>query len=57
MKKTERTVKQQVASAHATLYVILAIVMLLGVDTHWVFALISITCFIIAYRYDKLAHK
>lgn len=57
MKKTERTTKQKVASAHSTLYCILGFLCILGVDTHWVFALFAVGCFITCGIYDKLSHE
>ena len=57
MKKQERSVKQQVASVWSTVYAILGIVMIAFVDTHWVFGLLAVFCFIIAFQYNKLSNN
>ena len=57
MKKQERSVKQQVASVWSTVYAILGIVKIAFVDTHWVFGLLAVFCFIIAFQYNKLSNN
>ena len=57
VQKQERTISQQVASAHATLFVLLAVICFLGSDTHWVFPILGVFCLWVAFEYDKIAHN
>jgi hypothetical protein len=49
--------KKNIATGLSTFYVILAILMLLGTERHWIFPVLSVFCLYIADKYNNLSNN